>query len=637
MSDLRTRLERMGERARPAPDAFDRLARARRRRDRNRRIEAGIVAAVVAVAGSFAAFTAFRDGGARTAGGGEGGFYALWPESTLEQTEEEQQRVASGDPDVQWRLDPEATAVRFVNDALGWSEDFAQPAVSTTTSPDGVTTVEIQTPPVPCPSPPVPECRPRDVTVRLRQLVADGGIWSVVSVESSVFNAPIHVGAEVALGGHIAIATGLPDGTEVAVGVGGTGSCSGFQEQTAAVLDGFIVLPVRGVSEGCVGYLYAVTPSTPVGQVELGRIMFVYHEPKPALGYTITAITAVPVRFVPAEVGPTPSVAPSPGDALHVTCGGGSISLDAMSVAAQAAGVHVVVENTSGDPLFFQLAPERLGPWGGTEVQPGITEIALQAPPGTLTVRCWTEGSPADEIAVDVLDPEGLFVPFTLTCPSEPELANTISVAAWKGSEPAPEPVEFVRSRVEGLLPSDIVERAGWPEAPNPAVRVARDGAVVGSFELHLESGEWGMGGTWCPGIGLSVPPGPDPFPRGAFEWCPAGPFPEAGFQWRERASEAAVQFVRAHLNGDRATLDALLDESVPAGADFPIVLAEDAVVVIGTSAAGGELVRFGCGPDVDAYTVAITIDDGTDSASMDFTVFLVFRGVNGWKVWAVY
>jgi hypothetical protein len=630
-------LERIGERARPAPDAFVRIERARRRRDRNRRVGAGIVAVVVAMAGSFAAFTAFRDGGARTAGGGEGGFHALWPESTLERTEEEQQRVASGDPDVQWRLDPEATALRFVNDALGWSDDPAQLAVSTTTSPDGVTTVEIQTPPVPCPSPPVPECLPRDVTVRLRQLVPDGGIWSVVSVESSVFNAPIQVGAEVALGGHIAIATGLPDGTEVAVGVGGTGSCSGFQEQTAAVLDGFIVLPVRGVSEGCAGYLYAVTPSTPVGQVELGRIMFVYHEPKPALGYTISAITAVPVRFVPAEVGPTPSVAPSLDDALHVTCGGGSITTDAMSVAAQAAGVHVVVENTSGDPLFFQLAPERLGPWGGTEVQPGITEIALQAPPGTLTVRCSTEGSPTDEIAVEVLDPQGLFVPFTVTCPGLPEIAYTISVTAWEGSESAPGPVEFVRGRVEGLLPSDTVEHAGYPEAPNPAVRVVRDGAVVAGFELYLENGQWGVDGTWCSEMGIAVPPGPDPYPRGAFEWCPPGPFPEAGFQWRERASEAAVQFVHADVNGDEATISALLDESVPAGADFPIALAGDAAVVIGASAAGGELVRFACGPDVDAYTVAITIDDGTDSASMDFTVFLVFRGVNGWKVWAVY
>jgi hypothetical protein len=31
-----------------------------------------------------------------------------------------------------------------------------------------------------------------------------------------------------------------------------------------------------------------------------------------------------------------------------------------------------------------------------------------------------------------------------------------------------------------------------------------------------------------------------------------------------------------------------------------------------------------------------VTIDDGTDSASADFTVFLVLRD-DGWKVWGVY
>jgi hypothetical protein len=45
----------------------------------------------------------------------------------------------------------------------------------------------------------------------------------------------------------------------------------------------------------------------------------------------------------------------------------------------------------------------------------------------------------------------------------------------------------------------------------------------------------------------------------------------------------------------------------------------------------GGELVRFSCGNDVAAYTVAISIDDGTGSASADFTIYLVLREA-GWK-----
>jgi hypothetical protein len=35
-------------------------------------------------------------------------------------------------------------------------------------------------------------------------------------------------------------------------------------------------------------------------------------------------------------------------------------------------------------------------------------------------------------------------------------------------------------------------------------------------------------------------------------------------------------------------------------------------------------------------YTVAVTIDDGFESASADFTVFLILRE-DGWKMWGVY
>ncbi len=71
MSELRSRLERLGERVSSTADAFERLERARRRRERNRRITAGAVALLVAIAGSVAAFTAFRTGDdEQTIGGG---------------------------------------------------------------------------------------------------------------------------------------------------------------------------------------------------------------------------------------------------------------------------------------------------------------------------------------------------------------------------------------------------------------------------------------------------------------------------------------------------------------------------------------------------------------------------------------
>ena len=73
MSELRNQLERLGRRATVAPDAFERLERARRRRERNRRITAGVVALLVAIGGSVAAFTAFRGSGGPVAGASGGG------------------------------------------------------------------------------------------------------------------------------------------------------------------------------------------------------------------------------------------------------------------------------------------------------------------------------------------------------------------------------------------------------------------------------------------------------------------------------------------------------------------------------------------------------------------------------------
>lgn len=636
MSDLRTRLERLGDRARPAPDAFERLERTRRRRERTRRIEAGVMAFAIAIAGSIAVFAAFRDSEPRVGVGVEEGFFALWPETTYEDAVAEQAYV---DQDLggarAWRVDPIATAAEFAQTALGWG------------SPDGDGGINVEI------AGGVDVAGPGPITlsvyrtahgldtmvtdVTMARLVRPDGIWSVVEVGSEVFGSRVAPGEEVAIDGFVAIPTTIEEGTDVAVGVAGTGSCSGFHEQTGRVIEAHIVVPVQGVGEGCAGYLYALTPSTPAGQVELGKIMFVYHDPKPALEYTIEAIVAVPVRFIASE-DESPSVEPSPEDTLRVTCDRTTIEVDHPAVTAQAAGVHVVVENMSDGPLFFNIAPESQGPWGGTQVPPGITELALQAPPGSLAVMCRAESVGSAEVRVEVLDPQGLFVPIDLACPGESVLASTISVDAWQDSDPAPEPVEFVRSRIEGLRGSDVVERAGYPEAFNPAVRVVRDAAVVGSFGLYLENGEWGMSGTWCSGIGVTVPPGPDPYPRGAFEWCPEGPFGEAGFQWQERATEAAIQFVLAYVNGDEPTLDALLDPSVPPGVEFQVELAEGAdPLVLGADARGGELVNFGCGNDVDAYTVAIAMDDGTGSASLDFTVYLVFRGAGGWKVWAVY
>jgi hypothetical protein len=77
MGDLRDRMERLAERARPEQDAFERLERRRRRKERNRRIGAGVLALVLVAGVSLAAWTVLsRDDRSLVGGGQETGVEA---------------------------------------------------------------------------------------------------------------------------------------------------------------------------------------------------------------------------------------------------------------------------------------------------------------------------------------------------------------------------------------------------------------------------------------------------------------------------------------------------------------------------------------------------------------------------------
>lgn len=352
-----------------------------------------------------------------------------------------------------------------------------------------------------------------------------------------------------------------------------------------------------------------------------------------ALGGTYLAFNA----FRGTE-GTTPGTEP---DTVRITCDRTTIQTDASAVVAQPAGVHVVVVNGAAQPLSFAFTPSAQGPFNATQVEPGATELALQLPPGRVTFACIAEFGEAGtgQVQVDVLDPQGLFVPFDLTCGGEPMLATPPSAVPWPGAhltEETPGPVEFVRSVAIGLLASDLLERAGYPLASNPVVRAVRDGEVVAVFDLSMGEAGRKAAHVSCAGAGISLPLEPGRYPRGAFEWCPQGPFAEPGQDWSEGASASALRFVEAYVTGDEAAVAELSDPSVPPDAEFPVLAEGAEPAVIGTSASGGSLVEFACGNDVGAYTAAITVDDGTDSASLDFTIYLVLRE-DGWKVWGVY
>lgn len=97
-----------------------------------------------------------------------------------------------------------------------------------------------------------------------------------------------------------------------------------------------------------------------------------------------------------------------------------------------------------------------------------------------------------------------------------------------------------------------------------------------------------------------------------------------------------ASSAVETFLSDPKA--DALIDAAGLAnglrpGMGAPSEAVVSAVVVDG---AYKEMIARVCGEGVADRSVGVTVDDGTDSASLDFTLFLVHRDT-GWKVWAEY
>src|SRR5919198_97711 len=610
MADPRTIIERAAERVVPKDDAFERLERARARKTLNRRITAAVVAVLVAIGGSYAAFAAFGGAGG-TIAGGSSGFHALWPEQTLAAAQQEQTAVDGGAD--AWRTDPKQVATRFVTDVLGWS------GFQTEVVPGDLNIYVFSTPTPPCPSPtttagqtcPSLELQSREVTVDVRQLLGAGpsAIWSVFSVASRFDGSdnaiPFDPGQDVVSGTEVDLPFRWPFGAEGSSGYAYlSGGCAASVASGPAIqADSVTFDPLAG-------------PSTYAGT---------------EFAQTPVAFAAVPVHFVPASRNQASATIPS---VANVTCDATNTEVATPVVEPQPDGVHISVQNTSGTNLGIEVKDV-----GGENATAGTSETVWQFGPGTYQVRCTPSGNeaPSPYQSLEVQDPQHLWVSNELDCNAVTGVKADYVPGATGDKTP---PIELLQEHVTGLEPNDVLEAAGYSEAPNPQVRVVRDGTVIAVYQFMSDGqGGWLLSSSQqCSDSNLSwQEASSSPYPRGAFTWCPTAPFPPFVGDWRLSASDVAQKFVDLYRSGDAAAVRDLEDPSVPADATWPIPMPPaPRPSLMETSAGGGNLLGFGCGPDVDANTVSVTFDDGTSSASLDFTLYLVYRS-DGWKVWGSY
>lgn len=172
----------------------------------------------------------------------------------------------------------------------------------------------------------------------------------------------------------------------------------------------------------------------------------------------------------------------APGLAEIVCRRDGSTELLTPSVDARADGVHVRVENQSGEDVSMNGL--------GGDFRQGVSEAALSVPPGRVEVACWPysrHGGPEPSTTpLEVTDSQSHWVRFELECPQDDLIGSSISDYAGGSTGKKGDPVDIVRQAVKGLASSDVLERARYPEQANPVVRIIREGDMVGVAGLTL-------------------------------------------------------------------------------------------------------------------------------------------------------
>lgn len=179
----------------------------------------------------------------------------------------------------------------------------------------------------------------------------------------------------------------------------------------------------------------------------------------------------------------TPSSPPAGAGAwvANITCTDEGTVLEDAEVNAQRDGVHLDVRNETQSDLGIAFDG-----YGGDNTG----KIVWQFAPGKLRLRCSND---ATWHVLQVSDPEHYWVSPALECPPGAGGAQGLSDPAPDATGEKGDPVDLVRA-MPRVQPTDVVERAGYPEQPGPEVRVVRDGKVVMVFGFTPDHhGGWFM------------------------------------------------------------------------------------------------------------------------------------------------
>jgi hypothetical protein len=187
---------------------------------------------------------------------------------------------------------------------------------------------------------------------------------------------------------------------------------------------------------------------------------------------------------------------PSPALPLvvHVVCGSAPSSAP-IEVQPQGDGVHFAVRNLSGSAKIFTVAGV-----SGRTAPPGDSALVLPIAPGEYRVGCISVSKPSPPLtslrAIHVVDAKGIWKASDIACQQYVGTMPDASVGV-KG-EPLQAATAYFKQLAMaggyGPFPAatDIVERAGYPDATPLMFRAVRAGKVIGRIELSSDhAGGW--------------------------------------------------------------------------------------------------------------------------------------------------
>jgi hypothetical protein len=207
-------------------------------------------------------------------------------------------------------------------------------------------------------------------------------------------------------------------------------------------------------------------------------------------GSALLALTGLGRSSPPLVPGDTSSGRSLPSTAV-AECDGTTIRLLTPIVRSSPDGVHIVIDNRSSVPLTLWVRTgANAAPKGRAEVLSPLG-TAWQIPPGEAVISC--KGESDAQAVLEIADPEGLWRPFELPCPDRVGFMSRYHM----GDGDPTDPVDQARSYfAEFLKKGDIVERAGYPEAARPIVRIVRSDEIMAMMEFVPDSNHGWLVGT---------------------------------------------------------------------------------------------------------------------------------------------